>query len=392
MSSEESAKNPTASPVVDVTRHVREFDRLLLAVRAGGMCEFDGCRDYLLEHHVTLDAKNFAEVAHIVAFSERGPRGDADPHPPNINDIENLMLLCPKCHKLVDDDPGRFTVTTLKEYKQAHEARIRHLTTLAPDMRTSVVQLKTLVRGQAVDIPISQVTDAVAPRYPTDRRGTVIDLTGITGEGPAYWETAMQCIRQKVQELYEPGMDVHRTQHISLFALASIPLLIYLGSRLSNKIPVQLFQRHRDTETWVWKTDGEPVQYRFHLRQEGSDRRKVGLLLALSGPIDLGTIPEEVRSDGYLYEITLAEGVPRPHFLRFYQDLLNFKEVYETSRRTIMRDHGAIPELYLFPAVPAPIAVTCGRELFPGVDPTIVVYDNDKAKGGFTYTLRINET
>jgi len=379
------------SPIVEVTRTVKPFNRLLLAVRAGGICEFDSCRDYLFEHHVTLDTKSFAEVAHIVAFSQAGPRGEA-PRPVDINDVDNLMLLCPKCHKLVDDKPERFTVETLKGYKEVHEARIRQLTNLAPDMKTSVVQLKTLVRGQAVDITFTQVTEAVAPRYPTDRRGTVIDLTGITGEGPSYWDTAMQCIRQRVQELYEPGMDGHRTQHISLFALAPIPLLVYLGSRLSNKIPVKLYQRHRDTETWAWESDGEPVQYRFHLRQDGSDRSRVGLLLALSGAIDLATIPEEIRSGAYLYEITLAGGVPRPQFLRLYQDLLNFKDVYETSRRTILRDHRAVPELHLFPAVPAPIAVTCGRELLPGVDPAIIVYDNDKTKGGFTYILRINET
>jgi hypothetical protein len=381
--------SPTSSPVIEVTRKVKEFVRLLLAVRAGGSCEFDGCRDYLFEHHVTLDANNFAEVAHIVAWSERGPRGDK-PRPAGINDVDNLMLLCPKCHKLVDDEPERFTIAALKDYKQAHEERIRHLTSLVPDMKTSVVQLKTIVRGQAVDIPITHVTAAVAPRYPINRRGEVIDLTTITATGPAYWDAAIQCIRQKVRQLYEPGMDLHRTQHISLFALAPIPLLVYLGSRLSNKIAVQLFQRHRDTEDWVWKRDGKPVQYRFHLREEGTDRKKVGLLLALSGAIDLDTIPEEVR-DGYLYEITLAEGLPQPQFLRLEQDLVNFKDTYETARRTIARDHGSIPELHLFAAVPAPVAIACGRDLFPGVDPTVLVYESDRASGGFTYILRINE-
>jgi hypothetical protein len=382
--------HPTSSPVIEVNRKVDMFVRLLLGVRAGGMCEFDGCRDYLFEHQVTLDVRNFAEVAHIVAWSERGPRGDK-PRPADINEVDNLMLLCPKCHKLVDDEPERFPIAVLKDYKQAHEERIRHLTSLAPDMKTSVVQLKTIVRGQAVDIPITYVTAAVAPRYPTNRRGEVIDLTAITATGPAYWDAATQCIQQKVQQLYHPGMDLHRTQHISLFALAPIPLLVYLGSCLSNKIPVQIFQRHRDTEDWVWKRDGKPVQYRFHLRQEGSDRKKVGLLLALSGPIDLDTIPGEVRSDGFLYEITLAEGLPQPQFLRLEQDLVNFKETYETARRTIARDHGSIAELHLFAAVPAPVAITCGRDLLRGVDPTVVVYENDRASGGFTYILRINE-
>src|SRR5262245_33659639 len=205
------------SPVIEVTRHLNQFVRLLLAVRAGGICEFDSCRDYLFEHHLTLDAKNLAEVAHIVAWSERGPHNDEAPRRADINEIDNLMLLCPKCHKLVDDEPDRFTVTVLRDFKQAHEARIRHLTSLVPEMKTTVVQLKTLVRDQAVDIPIAHVIGAVAPRYPVDKRGVVIDLTTITATGTAYWDAAMQCIRQKIQQLYEPGMDVQRMQHISLF-------------------------------------------------------------------------------------------------------------------------------------------------------------------------------
>ena len=89
---------------------------------------------------------------------------------------------------------------------------------------------------------------AVAPRYPMDAKGHLIDLTAINSEGKAFIQEAARCIKQKVERLYEPGMDVHETRHISLFALAPIPLLVYLGSQLSNKVPVDVFQRHRDTE------------------------------------------------------------------------------------------------------------------------------------------------
>jgi hypothetical protein len=41
--------------------------------------------------------------------------------------------------------------------------------------------------------------------------------------------------------------------------------------------------------------------------------------------------------------------------------------------------------------VPAPVAVLCGRELFPKVDPVLLVYDGDKRKGGFNLIMRVNE-
>ena len=92
-----TATKPT-SPVVEVTRRIPQITRLLLFVRAGGRCQFDGCNKFLLEHPLTVAEGNFAQVAHVVAFSRQGPRG-ARSRPARINDVGNLMLLCPQCHK-----------------------------------------------------------------------------------------------------------------------------------------------------------------------------------------------------------------------------------------------------------------------------------------------------
>src|SRR6266478_4074388 len=109
------------SPVIRVDRKVQPLTKLLLFVHAGGRCEFDGCNDYLLEHPLTLKAGNFARVAHIVAFKPEGPRGKSELRPRDINNICNLMLLCPKCHKLIDDHPSDYTRAALEEYKKTHE-------------------------------------------------------------------------------------------------------------------------------------------------------------------------------------------------------------------------------------------------------------------------------
>ncbi len=51
---------------------------------------------------------------------------------------------------------------------------------------------------------------------------------------------------------------------------------------------------------------------------------------------------------------------------------------------------GSTDELDLFPAVPAPVAVLCGRETLPKIHPALRVYDYDKTQGGFTYQLTVN--
>ena len=369
---------------------IKDITRLLLFVRAGGRCEFDGCNEYLLHHHLTLTEGNFAQLAHIIAFKPEGPRGKVGPRPMDINDVANLMLLCPKCHKLIDDNPSYYTRATLEKYKRRHEHRIYHVTGLGPDLKTTVVQLKANIGGHPVNIPVSQVTEAVAPRYPTDLRGFVIDLTGVSGDDQSFLQTAKRNIKQRIELLYDPGMDIERTRHISLFALAPIPLLIFLGRQLSNKIPVDLYQRHRDTGDWTWKTSEETVEYEFRQLRTGTDRSKLSLVLSLSGTIHLDDLPSEIDDDFYVYEITLRDATPNPTFLQTKQDLNIFKDVYQACLREIARNHGTLKAIHLFPACPAPIAVLCGHELFPKVDPALLVYDYDKAKGGFNFTLEVN--
>jgi hypothetical protein len=361
----------------------------MLFVRAGGRCEFDGCNTYLLEHHLTLTDGNFAEIAHVVAFKPDGPRGREGSRPEDINDVNNLMLLCPRCHKLIDDNPQGYTRKTLEEYKARHEQRIRHVTDLGPERSTSVVVFKAPIGGEAVAIPFDQIVEATSPRYPRSRDGVVIDLTQVTDEGPAFTKAAMQTIQQRVRRLFEPGGEIEKSQHVSLFALAPIPLLVFLGRQLSNKVPADLYQRHRDTEDWTWKTTGEPVRY--ILRKMGSGQRgnAVALVLSLSGRIRLTDLPGAVRQNSAIYELTLDGQTPKPTYLRLRHDLESFRGAYQEVLGTIVRDHGLLKTIDLFPAVPAPVAVLCGRELLPKVHPGLRVFDYDKRKGGFTFQLEV---
>jgi hypothetical protein len=75
---------------------------------------------------------------------------------------------------------------------------------------------------------------------------------------------------------------------------------------------------------------------------------------------------------------------PNPTYLRQRDDLTRFKDAYQVALRTIARECGHCDAIHLFPGVPSPVAVFCGREILPKVDPKLVVYDYDKRLGGFT--------
>ncbi len=361
----------------------------MLYALAAGRCEFRGCNRLLLEHHLTLKNGNFAQMAHVYAFSAAGPRGKVAGRPEDPHGLGNIVLLCPECHKQIDSAPQDFPVELLKEYKREHEARIRHVGDLRPDSRTVVLQLKSKIGGEAVEIPLTDVSLAVAPRWPMDRHGVVIDLTKIDDTHGRFIELAAAEIRKTIGRLYEPGMEVDQVRHISLFALAPMPLLVCLGHCLSNKIPVELYQRHRDTKDWVWKTDGVPVEYEDRVLRHGSDPSRVALLLSLSGAIDPVRLPSSIDATFTVVELTLKGQDPNPGFLRRRDDLTAFSGAYQQTLARIVKEHPAAGEIYLFSAVPAPIAVACGHEPLKKAQPTLVVYDYDKANGGFTESIRI---
>ena len=327
-------------------------------------------------------------MAHIVAFRQRGPRGNDSARPAEINDVRNLMLLCPQCHKLIDDHPGKYSRRTLEEYKVQHERRIQYVTDLGPDRKTAVIILKSRIGGQLVQVPFAQILEATAPRYPSSPEPTEIDLGAFDDTTPGFIEAAKHEIAERVRRFLEPGGEGHKAQHLSVFPLAPIPLLVFFGRQLSNKVPSEILQRHRDNEEWAWKKSGTPVKYMVRKRRVGSPD-KVALMLSLSGTIPLKALPQSVRGGSTIYEITLRGQHPATTFLRLRQDLDGFRLAYQEALGTILKNHGLVPSIDLFPAVPAPIAVLCGRELLPKVHPHLRVYDYDRKTEGFTYKLEV---
>lgn len=386
-----TAPGEITSPVEEVDyRHIDEKVRRLLLVVAGGNCQFMGCNDYLMEHHLTLTPGNFAQVAHIVAFKRNGPRGGEPVRPDDINEIGNLMLLCPKCHKLIDDHPINYLRETLEEMKNAHEQRIKLVTSMGPEMRTALVTFQAPIGGQHIDIHIDDIRKALSPRYPVSRLGTAIDLSALTGATEVNMiSVAQELIQKRLEVLFQANGEADKAGHVSVFAIGPISMLVMLGSKLSNKIPTDFFQRHRDTENWTWKTEGSPVKYKFIRRIKGPSDGPVALMLSLSGTIDISALPDKFVKDGSVYEIILSSQTPDPTFLEKRSDLEAFRIIYQEALGTIMKEHGAIDKIALFPAIPAPVAILCGRERLPKVHPTLNVYDYDRNVDGFNFQMEV---
>ncbi|MDB5292195.1 MAG: hypothetical protein JWL69_3436 [Phycisphaerales bacterium] len=94
--------------------------RILIWSRAANRCCI--CRSALFMNDVSTDNPSLVgDIAHIVAESPDGPRGDSPLTADQRDLYANLILLSKAHHKLVDDNHNAFAVAKLQEIKAAHE-------------------------------------------------------------------------------------------------------------------------------------------------------------------------------------------------------------------------------------------------------------------------------
>lgn len=89
---------------------------------AGARCSFQGCPFELIQ--LSEDRTSGAvigEEAHIIAQEKEGPRGQIPIEEARVNLYENLILLCPTHHSIIDKQPEKYTVQILYEMKREHE-------------------------------------------------------------------------------------------------------------------------------------------------------------------------------------------------------------------------------------------------------------------------------
>lgn len=104
------------------TRLTTRTVKRLYAANAG-RCAFPGCNVNLMP----AGGGTLAEVAHMRASSPAGPRHDTSQKETELNEFENLILLCPMHHALVDARPDLFSAAELAEMKRTHEDEVQRL-------------------------------------------------------------------------------------------------------------------------------------------------------------------------------------------------------------------------------------------------------------------------
>ena len=97
--------------------------KLRLFADAAGYCQRPTCGKRLFSDEGGPDY-HIAEMAHIFAAADDGPRADTNLSTKDRANYDNLILLCPNCHTEIDKSPKTFPDDMIRDWKRNHKEKI----------------------------------------------------------------------------------------------------------------------------------------------------------------------------------------------------------------------------------------------------------------------------
>lgn len=368
---------------------VSERNRLILWTRAGGNCHY--CNTPLIGDIVSgAEGLNTAYIAHIVAASPDGPRGDPVRSYALADNVDNLMLMCDPHHRLIDrEDVTGHPEARLLEMKARHEARIAQVTSIDTDRATHLLHYAARIGDH--DCPVSAALSraAVLPdRYPVGQPLALeIRDCSFHEDDPAYWEFHRDHLARQFALRVGERLRQGELGHLSVFAIAPQPLLIVLGSLLSDIADVEVRQISREPRGWNWRGDWKPVAL---TTRAGKPERSqiVALNLGVSARIEDDRITKVLGSDVPIWAIEAEH--PGNDVLGMPACLSSFRTLVRRTFADIRLAHGENAVIHVFPALPVAMAVEVGRVWMPKADLPLIVWDESRGLGGFQQRLGLS--
>lgn len=348
-----------------------------LWAKAAGRCEYDGCNKLLYKDDLTSAEINRAFVAHIVAASPDGPRGDATLSAQLADDIDNVMLMCHDHHRLIDHEQvAEHPVERLREMKKKHEDRIRMVTEIDAAKVSVPVVYGVNIGREAVSIPRRELALAMLPdNYPSDNTVLLSHRdSSIYDSMDMYWASEAAQLDQKYLESLKPLVGRDDIDCVSVFALAPQPLLVKLGTKLTDLHKVKVYQKHREPDTWKWQTLDEPNPM-IIIRPEDASKMPV-LVFSLSATAIVNRVKSRFGNEASIWVVTVDR--PNNDMLKSEDQLAEFRAI---TRQVLDEINATSQEqsIMVFMAMPAACAVELGRVWMPKADKQLVLFDKNNA-------------
>lgn len=376
----------------EVTRYVKEPVQRMLWGMAAGRCEFADCNTRLWKSPTTQEQVNIAEKAHIYSVSEHGPRGNEGIPEELLNDLQNLMLVCNPCHESMDQDKAgvRYTPKLLQRMKRQHEQRINIVADIKPSQSSKVVLYGANIGNHSSPLQFDRAAHALFPeRFPDDTNGIALGMvnSAFSDRDQDFWDVEasnlMRQFRSKIQEDLVHG----RIRHLSVFGLAPQPLLTLLGSLLTDIPQAEVYQLHREPQTWRWLPDGQESWTLDVTEPSSGTTATPALVVEISATVSDDRIHSVIGREAAIWRVSPRD--PHNDILRTAGQLREFRQTLRPVLDRIKAQHGQTTQLQVFPVMPVSAAIELGRIRMPKADCPWRIYDQINDRGGFVPAIEL---
>ncbi len=201
----------------------------------------------------------------------------------------------------------------------------------------------------------------------------------------SYWSTEAANLTSSFERQVRSLIDRANPYHFSIFGLAPMPLLVLFGTLLTDKVPAEVYQLHREPQTWKWLKG--PPRFSFRVNRPANFSERPVLAISLSDEIAHERITSVVADASSIWELTIDN--PHNDFLQSRAQLRAFRQTVRAVIVDIGKAHGKRTELFIFPAMPVACAIEFGRARMPKADMPWTIFDQNNKLGGFVRALTI---
>lgn len=151
----------------------------ILFAQSGNQCAEPDCNQPVVEAATEQsDDEVIAQIAHIYASSDDGPRGKPDLTEAERDRPSNLLLLCPTHHTIVDKQHESYPAELLVQWKAIHRRKFAHRVQ-AHVADIGYAELEIVAKRVMTVVPAAGEESLVT--IPPDRKIALNDLSPVVG-------------------------------------------------------------------------------------------------------------------------------------------------------------------------------------------------------------------
>lgn len=372
----------------DTKRHVER--------EAQWRCQFEGCGVDLREHSQTGLDGNFSYLAHIVAASPDGPRGHAVLSAQLVDEPTNIMLMCDRCHRLIDRvAPDSFPAERLQAMRAAHIAEANRLLDGLCFPAAQAVVIGGNISGQYSQFDAAAIEAAMRKQklrtYGPPR--AFFRNAAHMGNNVAahYWISLFEQMGADVPAFRRFLNGDERAgatpEQLCIFPLHNMSTLVLAGRIAGEARDLSIFQYDRDASPsspggkWGWKstTPPAPTKYRVDIDYDNACSAECGdaaLLVFITAAVPTAELPSVFQRDGEIALPTVRISIEEPNYsaISHPDDLQLFGAAVGEALR-ILSDKWRTRRIHVVLVAPASACFRFGQKLQARNQSAILLYE-----------------